>query len=44
MNPNGSYLIMKLEGNAGGLAMPPSGMLPSQDINVIRQWIQDNVP
>ena len=43
MNPDGSYLIMKLEGNAGGI-MPPSGMLPQPDINVIRQWIQDDVP
>ena len=38
-NPNGSYLIMKLEGNAGGI-MPPTGMLPSADIAFIREWIQ----
>ncbi len=43
MNAAGSYLIMKLEGNAGNI-MPLSGMLPQPDINVIRQWIQDNVP
>jgi hypothetical protein len=40
MNPGGSYLIMKLEGNAGRI-MPPSGMLPQPDINVISQWIRD---
>ena len=44
MNAAGSYLIMKLEGNAGGLPMPPTGMLPQPDINVIIQWIQDDVP
>ena len=41
-NPNISYLIQKLEGNAGsGGVMPPSGMLPQADINTIRQWITD---
>jgi len=39
-NPDNSYLIQKLEGNASvGGVMPPSGMLPQADIDTIRQWI-----
>ncbi len=41
-NPDISYLIQKLEGTAAtGDVMPPSGMLPQVDIDVIRQWISD---
>ena len=39
-DPDNSYLIQKMEGNAG-LVMPPSGMLPQGTINEIRQWITD---
>lgn len=40
--PDNSYLVHKLEGNAavGGI-MPPSGMLPAAEIAAIRQWITD---
>ena len=37
-NPDNSYLIQKLEGNAGA-QMPPNGPLDQADINTIRQWI-----
>jgi len=40
MDPNNSYLIQKLEGNAG-LIMPPTGALDPAIIAEIRQWIQD---
>jgi len=42
-NPNGSYLIQKLEGTAAvGGRMPLNGTpLPQADIDVIRQWITD---
>ena len=39
-NPDLSYLIMKMEGNAG-LVMPPTGMLNQAVINDIRAWIQN---
>ncbi|MDX1507918.1 MAG: Ig-like domain-containing protein, partial [Woeseiaceae bacterium] len=41
--PDTSYLINKLENtqtNGTGI-MPPSGMLPQQSIDTIRQWITD---
>lgn len=39
-NPNGSYLIQKLEGTAAtGTVMPPSGGIAQADIDVVRQWI-----
>lgn len=39
-DPDSSYLIHKLTGTATtGGSMPPSGALPSADIDVIRQWI-----
>ena len=37
-DPDNSYLIQKLEGNAGA-QMPPSSPLDQADINTIRQWI-----
>lgn len=42
-NPNGSYLIQKLEGTASvGGRMPLNGTpLPQPDIDMIRQWITD---
>lgn len=43
-DPDGSYLIRKLENTAGitGSRMPPGGTgLPQADIDVIRQWISD---
>jgi hypothetical protein len=41
-NPTQSYLVQKLEGTAAtGGVMPPSGMLPQVDIDVIKQWITD---
>ena len=42
-NPNGSYLIQKLEGTAPVGARMPAGLppLPQSDINIIRQWISD---
>ena len=42
-DPNGSYLIQKLQGTASvGGRMPLGGPpLPQADINVIRQWITD---
>jgi hypothetical protein len=40
-DPDGSYLVQKLEGSAG-TQMPPSGpALAQADIDVIRQWISD---
>jgi len=38
--PDNSYLIQKLEGNAGTV-MPPTGMLDPAIIAEIRQWILD---
>jgi len=38
---DGSYLIQKLEGTAGGQQMPPGAPLPQAEIDVIRQWISD---
>lgn len=43
-DPDGSYLIQKLEGSAaGGRRMPLSGppFLPQSTVDVIRQWITD---
>jgi hypothetical protein len=42
-NPNGSYLVQKLEGSAAFGARMPLGRepLPQSDIDVIRQWIAD---
>jgi hypothetical protein len=42
-NPNGSYLVQKLEGTAAFGARMPLGRepLPQSDIDVIRQWIVD---
>lgn len=41
-DPNNSYLIQKMEGNAAtGNVMPPSGMLAPATIAEIRQWITD---
>ncbi len=37
-DPDTSYLVQKLEGN-GVTVMPPSGMIPQVDIDVVRQWI-----
>ena len=37
-NPDMSYLIQRLEGTSGNL-MPPSGMIPQPDIDMVRQWI-----
>ena len=43
MDPNNSYLIRKMENDAGivGGVMPPGGSIPQTDIDVIRQWIMD---
>ena len=38
--PDNSYLIMKMEGNAG-LVMPPTGMLNQAVIDGIRLWIEN---
>ncbi len=45
-DPNGSYLIAKLEGNASvGGQMPLGGpALPQSTIDVIRQWITSGAP
>jgi hypothetical protein len=41
-DPDASYLVHKIEGNAGtGSIMPPSGILPIAMINQVRQWIAD---
>jgi len=42
-DPDSSYLIQKIESSPGicGLQMPLVGSLPSQDIEVLRQWIVD---
>lgn len=42
-NPDQSYLVHKLEGRAGivGARMPQGGTLASDQIAVIRQWIQN---
>ncbi len=37
-NPDMSYLIQRLEGTSGAL-MPPSGMIPQADIDMVREWI-----
>lgn len=37
-NPDMSYLIQRLEGTSGNL-MPPSGMIPQVDIDMVREWI-----
>jgi hypothetical protein len=44
-DPGNSWLVRKLEGNAGiGLAMPPTGMLPANQITAIRDWIAAGAP
>jgi hypothetical protein len=45
-NPDGSFVIHKLEGNQTvGFQMPAGGpYLPQSTIDVIRQWIQDGAP
>ena len=45
-NPGASYLVQKLEGSASvGAQMPLNAAPLSQEtINVIRQWITDDVP
>ncbi len=41
-DPDNSYLVHKLEGNAsGGGIMPPAGALDQATIDTIRQWITD---
>ncbi len=41
-DPNNSYLMQKLNGNASaGGVMPPGGALPQTSIDTIRQWIMD---
>lgn len=41
-DPDASYLVHKLEGNAGtGNVMPPTGLLPQAMLNQVRQWIAD---
>jgi len=42
-DPDSSYLIQKIENSPGicGRQMPLLGSLPSQDIEVLRQWIVD---
>jgi len=41
-DPDGSYLIQKLEGTGGGSRMPLGGpSLPQATIDVIRQWITE---
>jgi hypothetical protein len=41
-DPDASYLVHKLEGNAPtGNIMPPTGILPLAMINQVRQWIAD---
>jgi hypothetical protein len=41
-DPDNSYLVQKLEGNASaGQQMPPGAALPQSEIDVIRQWITD---
>ncbi len=37
-NPDMSYLIQRLEGTSGDV-MPPSGMIPQADIDMVREWI-----
>ena len=47
-NPNGSYLIQKLEGDAGivGLRMPRTGppFLTEAQVKMIRDWIAAGAP
>jgi hypothetical protein len=47
-NPNGSYLIQKLEGDPGivGLRMPRTGPphLPEAQVKMIRDWIAAGAP
>lgn len=43
-DPDGSYLVMKLEGGSavvGDVMPPPSGGLDAGDVAVIRAWIAD---
>lgn len=37
--PDSSFMIMKLEGMAGLTLHPPTGALPSSEIQIIRNWI-----
>ena len=37
-NPDISYLIQRLEATSGTV-MPPAGMIPQEDIDMVRQWI-----
>jgi predicted CxxxxCH...CXXCH cytochrome family protein len=39
-DPDGSLLVRKLEGDAGGI-MPPTGALPDDRIQLVRDWIAD---
>ena len=41
-DPDASYLVHKIEGNAGtGNVMPPTGLLPQAMLTQVRQWIAD---
>jgi hypothetical protein len=45
-DPDGSYLVKKLEGDPGivGLQMPQGGQLPESDLDAIRDWIARGAP
>lgn len=48
-NPDSSYLVLKVEGNAGmvggsALRMPVGGMLTPQEVDAIRAWILAGAP
>jgi predicted CxxxxCH...CXXCH cytochrome family protein len=42
-DPDASLLVQKLEGTAG-LMMPPTGALPTDKIQLVRDWIADGAP
>ncbi len=43
-NSAGSRLYLRLIGDAYGLRMPPTGPLPQEKIDIIKDWIDEGVP
>lgn len=48
-NPDSSYLVLKIEGNAGlvgdfGARMPLGGQLTQEEIATVREWVMSGAP
>ena len=43
-NPSESLLVAAVEYATGELQMPPSGKLPSEDVQILKEWIEKGIP